>query len=209
MNKKIIFLIPTLSIGGGERVVSDLSLNLPDSIERIIVLFKNEIFYPYKGKLISLDIPLFNGFFPKIYYFLKGFYRFKKIVSKERPDYIIAFGFPADLMCLLASPKKTLVGVHSLWSKSHSGFLEKNMIKLFFNKAKMFICVSKTTAEDLISNFGIEKEKVKVIPNPINIEKIQKLAGLPIGLEYQGIFKNPVIINMGRFSEEKNQIFLI
>ena len=63
IKKKIIFLIPTLTMGGGERVVSELSLNLPDSIERIIVLFKNEVFYPYKGKLISLNLSFSNGFF--------------------------------------------------------------------------------------------------------------------------------------------------
>ena len=81
MNKKVIFLIPTLSMGGGERVVSDLSLGLPDSIEKIIVLFKNEVFYPYKGKMISLDMSLSNGFLFKIYYFLKGFFLFKKIAT--------------------------------------------------------------------------------------------------------------------------------
>lgn len=209
MNKKIIFLIPTLSIGGGERVVSELSLALPDSIEKIIVLFKNEVFYPYKGKLISLNLSLSNGFLFKIYYFLKGFYQFKKIVKKENPDYIISFGFPADLMSLLASSSRTLVAVHSLWSKSHGGVVEKNLIKLFFNKAKKIICVSKTAADDLIENFNIKEEKIKIILNPIDTEKIQKQANLPIELEHREIFDNPVIINMGRFSEEKNHYFLI
>lgn len=209
MKKKVFFLIPTLSMGGGERVVSELSLNLPDSIETTIVLFKNDVFYPYKGKLISLNMSLSNGFLFKIYYFLKGFFQFKKIVKKENPDHIISFGVPADLMSLLVSPSKTLIGVHSLWSKSHKGIIEKNLIKLLFNKAKKFICVSKTVAEDLKENFNIKQEKIKIIYNPIDIEKIQKQADQPIELEHQEIFKNPVIINMGRFSEEKNHYFLI
>ena len=195
-------------MGGGERVVSELSLNLPDSIERIIVLFKNEVFYPYKGKLISLNLSFSNGFFLKIYYFLKGLHRLKKIVRKEKPDYIIAFGFSADLMGILAG-KNVLVGAHSLWTKVHGGIIEKNLIKMFFNKSQKFICVSETVAEDLTNNFGIKKEKIKVIANPINIEKIQKLANSPIESEYREIFKNPVIINMGRLSEEKNQYSLI
>ena len=70
MNKKIIFLIPTLSLGGGERVVSELSLNLPESIEKVIVLFKKEISYPYKGRIISLDIPLpLKSSFLKVYHY--------------------------------------------------------------------------------------------------------------------------------------------
>src|SRR3990167_4686763 len=176
MNKKVIFLIPTLSMGGGERVVSDLSLGLPDSIEKIIVLFKNEVFYPYKGKMISLDMSLSNGFLFKIYYFLKGFFLFKKIVRKENPDYIITFGFPSDLMGILTSPSKTLVGAHSLWSKSHGGIIE---------------------------------EKIKIIYNPVNVEKIREQADFPIEPEYGEIFKNPVIITMGRLSIEKNYESLI
>ncbi|MEK7540628.1 MAG: glycosyltransferase [Patescibacteria group bacterium] len=209
MPKKIIFLIPTLSMGGGERVVSELSLNLPSSIERIIVLFKNDIFYPYKGKLISLGMSFSNNFPLKIHYFLKGFFLFKKIVEEENPDYIITFGFPADLMGLLSSSSKTLIGAHSLWSKSHGGFIEKILIKLFFNKSKKIICVSKTVAEDLISNFGIKKEKIKIIFNPINVEKIKKSSILPIEPKYQKIFNNPVIITMGRLSGEKNHSSLI
>lgn len=195
-------------MGGGERVVSEMSLNLPDSVERIIVLFKNEVFYPYKGKLISLDLPLSNGFILKIYYFFKGIHRLKKIVRKENPDYVIAFGFSADLMGIFAS-KNTLVCAHSLWSKVHGGMIEKNLIKMFFNKSKKFICVSETVAEDLIKKFRIKEEKIKVIPNPIDVEKIKKLAILPIAPDYQEIFKNPVIINMGRLSEDKNHYSLI
>lgn len=208
-NKKIIFLIPTLSMGGGERVISELSLNLPDSIERIIILFKKEIFYPYKGRLISLNLSFSNGFLLKIYYFLKGFHQFRKIVKEEKPDYMITFGVAADLMGIFSSPQKTLVGAHSLWTKSHGGMIERSLIKIFFNKAKKVICVSKTVAKDLIKNFGIKKEKIEVIYNPINIEKIKKLAMQSLNLEHQEIFKNPVIINMGRLSQEKNHYSLI
>lgn len=195
-------------MGGGERVVSELSLGLPDSIERIIVLFKNEIFYPYKGKLISLDIPFSNGFLPKIYYFLKGLFRLRKIIRKEKPDYVIAFGFSADLLAIFAG-KNALVSAHSLWTKCHGGIIEKNLIRIFFNKSKKVICVSETVAEDLIKNFWVRREKIEVIPNPIDVKKIQELAVLSLEPERRGIFKNPVIINMGRFSRDKNHYSLI
>jgi len=195
-------------MGGGERVVSELSLGLPDSIEKIIILFKDEVFYKYKGKLISLNLPLSNGFFLKIYYFLKGLLRLRKIVKEKKPDYIIALGFSADLMAIFAS-NNVLVGAHSFWTKAHGGIIEKNLIRMFFNKSKKFICVSKEVGEDLINNFGIKREKIKVIPNPININEIQKLANFPIKAEHEEIFENPVIITMGRLSEEKNHYSLI
>ncbi|MCG2700274.1 glycosyltransferase [Candidatus Parcubacteria bacterium] len=208
VKKKIIFLIPTLIMGGGERVVSELSLGLPDSFEKIIVLFKNEVFYPYKGKLISLNLSFSKGFLFKIYYFLKGLYRLRKIVKKEKPDHIIAFGFSADLVGIFAS-KNTLVCAHSFWTNVHGGIIEKSLIKMFFNKSKKVICVSEAVAEDLIKNFRIRREKIKVIPNPIDVGKIKKLASFSLQLDYQKIFNSPVIINMGRLSKEKNQYSLI
>jgi len=209
MNKKIIFLIPTLAMGGGERVVSELSLNLPDSLEKVIVLFRQEVFFPYNGKLASLDIPVSKIFLFKIFYFIKGFFKFRKIIKKENPDFIFAFGIPADMMAILTMPEKTLVAAHTLWSKSHGNWPEKMLINLFFNRAKKIICVSKTVAENLAGNFKIKKEKIAVTYNPINIEKIQRLAAMPLEKERQDIFKTPVVITAGRLSKEKNHISLI
>ena len=62
-NKKIIFLLPTLGTGGGERVISELTLALPKNIERTIVLFEEKIEYPYLGKIISLRVPLAVNYF--------------------------------------------------------------------------------------------------------------------------------------------------
>ena len=69
-NKKIIFLLPVWGGGGGERVASDLSFNLPDFIEKIIVAFESKNYYPYKGKLISLHLPLSTKPMLKLFNFL-------------------------------------------------------------------------------------------------------------------------------------------
>lgn len=207
MNKKVIFLITDLSMGGGQRVVSELSLNFPDCIETTIVLFKNKVSYPYKGKLISLDLPISHNFLLRIYCFFLGIYRFKKIIKREKPAYVISFGIPANVVNVL-SHKKTLIRADGFMLKSKNlGY--RILAKLFFKKSEKFICVSKTMANDLIKNFRIKKEKIKIIYNPIDIEKIYSLIQEPIESKRYEIFKNPVIINAGRFSEEKNQAHLI
>jgi len=210
--KKIIFLIPTLSIGGGERVVSELSLNLPKSIDRIIVLFQKEISYPYNGNVISLNVSLSSrNLFLKIYHYFLGLLRFRKIVKIEKPDYVISFGHVANIINIL-SRAKSIVRVDNFYSSSCYGFgggIYKTLIKMLFNKADMIVSVSKESAQDLIKNFGLKKEKIKVIYNPLNVKEIEKLSKEPLEKKYQEIFKKPVIINMGRMSKQKGQRHLI
>lgn len=206
-NKKIIFLIPTLSMGGGERVVSELSLNMPENIERIIVLFNRQISYPYKGRLICLDIPLSNKLPLKIYYFFVALSRFRKIVKKEKPDYAVSFVRPANIINVL-SGARTVLRVDSFLS-SIPGFTYKILTKIFYNKAFKIVCVSEASAKDLMDNFRIKKEKIKVIHNPLNISEIRKKSLEPIAEGYRKIFENPVIINVGRLSKGKNQSLLI
>lgn len=212
MSRKILFLIPTLSIGGGERVVSELSLNLPESIDRVIVLFKNEISYPYKGKIIALDIPLpLKNPFLKIYNYFCGLLKFKKIIKAEKPDYVISFGHPANIMNILSS-SKAIVRVDNFYSSSLPGFggsIYKFLIKLLFKKAHLIVEVSNESARDLVENFGARKDKIKVIYNPLNIKEIEILAKEPLSDDHRAIFENPVIINMGRLNLQKGQKHLI
>ena len=226
MNKKIIFLIPTLSLGGGERVVSELSLNLPESIEKVIVLFKKEISYPYKGRIISLDIPLpLKSSFLKVYHYFFGLLKFKKIITSEKPDYVVSFGHPANIMNILSrlgvfasrttlatSGSRAIVRVDNFYSSSLPGFsgsIYKFLIKILFNRAEAIVDVSKESARDLVEHFGVRENKIKVIYNPLNIKEIERLAKEPLSESHQAIFKNPVIINMGRLNLQKGQKYLI
>jgi len=209
-SKQVIFLVPNLD-GGGGRVVSELTLNLPDSLQKIIVSFENKVNYPYKGELISLNVPLSKNFLAKLFNFLKGFVKFKKIIIKEKPDYVISFGNLQNIINIL-STKKSIVRVDNPISESHRGFFEKIypfLVKILFNRAKKIIVVSKGLEKELIKDFKIKEEKIKVIYNSIDIEKIKKLSEEPLEAEYQNIFEYPVIINIGSLIGQKGQWHLI
>ena len=64
--KKIMFLLPIFGGGGGERVVSELTFHLPETIEKVIVAFQNKEYYPHNARIIDLHIPLSKNFFMKI-----------------------------------------------------------------------------------------------------------------------------------------------
>jgi glycosyltransferase involved in cell wall biosynthesis len=217
-NHKIIFLLETLSTGGGERVASELSSGLPSDIEKIIVLLKDKISYPYDGKIISLDILKSSNIFLKIVCYLFGLLKFRRLAKQEKPDYVVSFGHLPNLINIFSGGLpvgrefKSIVRIDNFYSFSCRGFgglIYKILVKLFFNKADTIVSVSKESARDLISNFKIKKEKIKVIYNPLNVKEIKRLSEEPLEEEYKEIFKNPVIINIGQLGKQKNHQDLI
>ena len=208
---KIIFLLTSLSKGGGERVASQLSLNLPDSIEITIVLLKNQVSFPYKGKLVFLNLSTSKNFISRICCLFLAMYRFKKIIKAQKPDRVISFGAPANAINVLVN-KKSILRIESFMTSACKGFegaINKILIKIFYNKSEKIIRVSKEIAEDLINNFGILKEKIEVIYNPINLKEIHNLAKESLEADHEKIFKSPVVISMGRLGREKNYQSLI
>lgn len=207
IKKKIMFLLPNFYQAGGHRVVSELSLNLPENIGQTLVLFENKVSFPFKGNLISLDIPLSNNFIFRAFYFLVALARFKKIVKREKPDYIMGFGVPANIINILSN-KKSILRVDTFLSSSN-GNLYKILARNLFHRAPQVICVSKRAAKDLVENFNIEEGKIKVIYNPLDINKIRALAKGPLTTDQEKIFGKPVIISTGRLVEGKNFVLLI
>jgi glycosyltransferase involved in cell wall biosynthesis len=209
--KKLFFFMPDFFQAGGQRVVSDLSLNLPENIEQTIVLFEKKISFPHRGNIISLNAPLSSNFFKRFFYFFVRLYRFKKLVKKENPDWVISLGNSANIINIL-STKNSIVRVDMFLSKEKNGFfgfLFRILIKTYFNKSSKIVTVSRASAKDLIDNFGIKKEKIITIYNPIDVKKIQELAKEDIESKYREIFKNPAIITSGRITEQKGQWHLI
>src|SRR3989344_2923445 len=191
-NKKIIFFIPTLAIGGGERVVSQLSLGLGKDIEKIIVLFKKEISYPYDASIISLDVNFSGRLFSRIYNLTLGLLKFKSLVKEEKPDYVISFGNSANIINIL-SGSRAIVRIDSFMSSACRNNWEKIykfLIKILFKKSDKVITVSNGAAHDLIENFKVPREKIIVIYNPINLKKIRELSADSLEEKYDSIFKN-------------------
>src|SRR5690554_5333733 len=91
--KKVNFFIGTLSTGGAERVVSNLSLNLDKDIEKKILLFgqKSRIDYPYEGELIYLDRDSYSNFLSKLKVVLSRIIAVQRIKKIDKHATTISF----------------------------------------------------------------------------------------------------------------------
>ena len=214
MNKNIAFLIPSLRNGGAERVLSNMSINLDEKFDQTIIVWdSNNIDYPYKGEIVDIQVCNKDSILENIFVLLKRIKEVKKCKKEKSIDTTISLLEGPNIVNIFSRKKdKVIISVHNFQSKERKGMygkIFKFLIKHFYNKADYVVAVSSHIKKDLVENFNISEEKVKVIYNPFDIKAIESLMKEEIEDEYKFIFEKPVIINAGRLTEQKGQWHLI
>ncbi|KAA2398112.1 MULTISPECIES: glycosyltransferase [Bacillus] len=214
--REIKFFIGTLSSGGAERVVSNLSLNMSADIEKEIILFGSnaKIEYPYKGNLIFLDKLSHKNIFYKLFSFMSRVRELKKIKKQNKDVPLISFlEYPNLINLLTYKQGKTIISVRNHMSSKHKkglkSFFWNKTIKYFYVKADQIIAVSEEIKNDLVKNYSIPEKKVKVIYNSYSINEIEEMSKESIEEKYEHIFSKPVVITAGRLNRQKGQWHLI
>ncbi|HEA22211.1 hypothetical protein LCGC14_1567940 [marine sediment metagenome] len=167
----IIFVIPTLTAGGAQRIMAFLSRNLNQQkfSTTLIVLGSN------KG--LAFDIKDMRVIFLNKTRVLLAIPALIRILIHDRPQIImgaithlnILLGFISPLF-----PKTIFVGrqtnISTIMSK-HSGdkpkFSFASVLKIGFRQLGYVVCQSKDMAIDCIAFFNIKEDKIEVIRNPI------------------------------------------
>lgn len=209
MKKNIAIFIPTLKNGGMEKVAANMSIYLNNDYNLYLILYSdNNIIYDFKGNIISLDIPnTSKNILVNFLKFIKRIFKLRKIKKLYKIDATISFSEGPNIINLLSKMNdKIIFTVHSIKSKRLSGvygLVTKLLIKRLYNKADNIITVSKLIKKDLIDNFNIKENNIRVIYNPINDREIDILIKENIDDKYKYIFNKKVLINIGRLTEVK------
>ena len=77
-------------------------------------------------------------------------------------------------------------------------------VKTFYPKADIIVAVSQGVAEDLIQNYGVPEEKVKIIFNPIATEELFELLKQPASHPWFEREQPPIILGVGRLTRQKD-----
>jgi glycosyltransferase involved in cell wall biosynthesis len=214
--KKLLFVIPTLAEGGAEKVMTILLNHLKDEKASLtLVLFNKTGIYldkiPTTVKVI--DLKKKNAYsFPRLVAQLAS------IIRTERADVVISFLEYANLVTLLArfivcdSHIRWIISERSLPSRDLAG-QRKRKLKYYLHRfldkrADNIITMSPQTREEMIQDYCVSPEKVEVIPNPVEIEKLRELAQTPPCHPW---FQEtvPVLVAMGRLTQAKGYPILI
>src|SRR5690606_37190439 len=90
-----------------------------------------------------------------------------------------------------STPSQSLQGSMTKW-------ILKAMIRLLYPRAEKIISVSLGVSRDLESLFGIPRDKLAVIYNPIDTKKIHCLMVSPVPHPWLTHKETPVILAVGR-----------
>lgn len=216
MNKKIkiLFILPSFGVGGAEKN----TLNLSN-------------YYISKGYIVGVlvftdDIELRKKLNPSIDFFQINSHRLRggvwkaaKIIYKYKPNIIYANMWPITLISqfakLISFSNANLIMVEHINLSSGlvlSSLFERFLAKLthlFFRLVgTKFVAVSSGVKRDLISNYKLKENQIKIIYNPV-IENAPSL----VNVSKYAIKKNSTsainILSVGNLKKQKNYKNLI
>lgn len=215
---KILFVMENLNTGGAERVF----LNIINNIDRSkfipkLLLFNNgsskKASYspPENTDIIILNKSKKNALKSLIYQ-----------IKKNNPDIVFSNLAPINILCgiskILIRNKKTKyvfrettirsVSIKKRKDKIFERILYSNLVKVFYRKADKIISLSEGAKSDLITNFNLNKNKIKVIYNPLDIMEIKRLSKeTPNDVSFNKDILN--IVCVGSLTHSKGHTYLI
>lgn len=206
---RVAFFIPSLAGGGAERVAVNLTGELSKrGIKVDLVLGEAEgIFLSEMQKgvhIVDLKAKRVLYALPKLICYLK----------KNRPDFMISSLSHSNIIAVLAvklsgTKTKILVKEDSTLSLASSNSLIKDwfvrfLARLFYPMADAIVAVSNGVKEDLVQNFHISPNKIKVIYNPVINNEIFEKAKEPVLHPWFTSKSTPIIIAVGRLTKPKD-----
>jgi len=201
---KILFLLPTLSAGGAERVMSFVSQNINKNKFHPILLIagyeKDTVYDVSNVEVVYLNKSRILTALPSIIFFFKKFK--PQIVVSSIAHVNTAMGklSPFFPNTKFIGREATVLSQRKNETKSRKRSIAY-IISNGFEKLDAIICQSKDMAEDMVTNYGVSRKKIKVINNPISNlppAKSNSLNGIPNHF-----------ITVGRLTEIKGHIRLL
>jgi len=202
---KVCLFIPTLRQGGGAaRVIFNLASQMANQgIAVTIIVLGNDVNEPALPKGVVIErLHVSRALF--------CFFRLRKLLNKIEPDFVMSTMGHLNLMLAIVKPfvkpgPKYIARESNTVSKR---LLDQPFRRLFtlmyrflYKKFDIVIAQSNLMAEDLVANFGVPAELLRVIGNPVDFLKIQELSSIEINvLEKKARYR---IVTVGRHVAQK------
>ena len=221
MKKKIALVINKLSDGGAERVVSNLSLGLYDKFDIDIIVNDSEhLEYPYKGHIISLNLPSEPKCLRTLYQIQVVNRRIRVLrYLKKKKKYaaVISFSDMCNVSNVLSGNRfgRTILTVHhSLLGKKDNSRIHQIITPVLmpwcFRKAYLTVSCSKGVNDELMREYRLPPEKGMVIYNGLELRTIRNMAKEPLDKHVkEKLLGKKIFVSVGRLIRSKGHRFLL
>jgi glycosyltransferase involved in cell wall biosynthesis len=216
--RHILFVTATLEPGGIASVLADLTKQLQGKYDITILLNDDvKISYSYGGNVITLGMRQQNDR-TSVWYQLKVFLKrtraLRKLKKTSQYDVCISMLDSANVANILSGNHfcKVITTVFSNISSSKNESRVRHFIipaiKCLYNRSDYMIITSEGVKRDLVNNYGLNNELMKVIYDGVDIEHIVGKAGEEPERVISG--KDDIFIStLGRLDTAKAQWHMI
>jgi len=216
--RKVCFVLPSLNGGGAERAAVQILNGLdPNQWDRSMFLFARE--GPYLAEvdpsivITSADTASRWGRWRAL----------RSFVARERPDLVMAFlSFFSALSAVRAAHTRAKV-VFNLqtpmsafltdadyhWRRSWHKAAFAAVARVGYAAADLIIATSHGVARDLTTTFGIDPDHIRVLANPVDVDRVRAAIAEPIDAAILPPGDAPLIVAAGRLAEAKNYPLMI
>lgn len=212
----IAIFIPSLRGGGAERVMVTLANAFAArNISVDLILVKAE--GPYLSELDNV-VRIFDLNVSRVIAGLPGLVRYFR---REHPQALLSAMSHTNVIALLAKclafsgtrvvvSERTQVSVSSAMSVLRRRRLLPMLMRWTYPWANGVVAVSHGVADDLSRTIAIPRERIVVIHNPIDFDRINSNSVERSAELYESVSsQSPIILGVGRLVEAKNFSFLI
>ncbi len=213
MDKKIMIISRALSHGGAERVATNLATYLSNYYEVLLVVLDGSR-NTYGSTVETIDLGLPRGRKGlRINWYKKLIQEVFRLKKERGITHTISFLSEPDLANVITkTDSKAIISIRNKQSALVKGNVKKIRDKMLFSHADSIVALSEMVKYDLVKNYGVNKDKVHVIYNPCDKERVEgKLIEDVFTDKEKEIFlsSDNIVVTAGRLSTQKSQWHLI
>jgi len=212
--KFITFVLPTLEIGGAEKMTLNLIQGLLNFSYKIDLILINA-----KGPLLKYVPKGCNIINFKLKHTLFSLFKFIKYLRNETPIVLISSLTHLNIITIISilisrvKTKLIIMEQANLTSVTKNNNLKVKIVSILahflYKRANFIIAVSECVKEDLLKKIlGIEN-KIRVIYNPIPNNDMFLMSSEPVYHKWFLKKNIPIILSIGRLAKEKNYSTLL
>jgi glycosyltransferase involved in cell wall biosynthesis len=147
----------------------------------------------------------------------------RRHVADQRPDLVMAFlSYFTVLSAVRAANTRATVVFNQQtpmsafltdadyqWRRTWHKAAFSTVTRLGYGAADLIIATSKGVADDLTRAFGVDPGRIRVLANPVDLDRVRKASVEPVDAQLLPGGGGPLIVAAGRLAEAKNYPLLI
>jgi glycosyltransferase involved in cell wall biosynthesis len=220
--RKVLFLSYDLKDGGSPQVLSNILNYLNrDEFDPVLVTYSEARVFPIPAGITEHILHVEGGgsLLHKLKANLTAIIRLRRILRAEKPDVAVGMGGLTNWGLILAAKTARLktsviIGEHGADALKHredraSSLLIGLLNKFLYPLADRIVAISEGVRKYLVQGLKLPEQKIVLIYNPVDIQKIQQLSQEPVEDPWLCDRDKPVVLWVGRIAAIKGLQYLI